>query len=432
MKYKTLSVVGSQWGDEGKGKITDYFAQRADMVVRYQGGNNAGHSIKFDGKSYALHLVPSGIFNPQTKNVMANGMVIDAVKLIEELEGLEAQGITNYELFISERAHVLLPYHVQMDGMFEELKAPENKIGTTKKGIGPAYTDKAARDGIRFTDLLDKELFSSKLKDNLAIKNKLFEALNYPQMNFEDIFEAYYEAGQKLSKYITNTAKLIEESIQKGERVLFEGAQGVMLCLDHGTYPFVTSSSPSSAAIPYYCGIGAQYLEHNLGIVKAYSTRVGAGAFPTEVHGELADKIRIKGNEWGVTTGRPRRIGWFDAVLLKHVIRTSGLTSMAITLLDVLSGLETIKIATSYIVDGKEVDEVPANQKTYEKALPIYVEVPGWDEDITQVTSFEQLPKNAQNYLNKLEEILKIPVSVFSVGPDRKQTIIKGTFLNDF
>ncbi len=432
MKYKTLSVVGSQWGDEGKGKITDYFAQRADMVVRYQGGNNAGHSIKFDGKSYALHLVPSGIFNPKIKNVMASGMVINPIKLLEELEGLKAKGITNYELFISERAHVLMPYHVQMDGMFEELKDPKNKIGTTKKGIGPAYTDKASRDGIRFTDLLDKELFSSKLKDNLAIKNKLFEALNYPKMNYDDIFDEYFAAGQKLKSHITNTAKLIETAIQNKERVLFEGAQGVMLCLDHGTYPFVTSSSPSSAAIPYYCGIGPQYLNHNLGIVKAYSTRVGAGAFPTELHGELADNIREKGNEWGVTTGRPRRIGWFDAVLLKHVIRTSGLTSMAITLLDVLSGLKTIKIAIAYEIDGIRIDEVPANQKTYEKALPVYIDLPGWDEDITQVTSFEQLPTNAQNYLNKLEEILKIPVSVFSVGPDRKQTIIKGAFLNDF
>jgi len=280
------------------------------MVVRYQGGNNAGHTIKFDQKAFALNLLPSGIFNPNITNVLASGTVIDVLELVEEIKRIESKGIKEYQLFISDKAHVIFPYHIQMDGMFEDLKSAANKIGTTRKGIGPAYSDKALRDGIRMIDLLNADKLASKIKDNLAIKNKIFAAFNLKEFTFEEMYDAYYQAGQFLKSRITDTAILVETFLKTGKKVLFEGAQGVMLCLDHGTYPFVTSSSPTSSSIPYNVGISAKYLANTLGVVKAYSTRVGAGAFPSEIkEANLAQKIRLKGNEFGTVTNRPRRIG---------------------------------------------------------------------------------------------------------------------------
>ncbi len=421
-KYNSVSVVGTQWGDEGKGKITNYLSLEADMVVRHQGGNNAGHSIVIEGKRYALHLIPSGIFDPEVKNVMANGMVINPIALIEELTLLEEQGVKDYQLFISDRAHVVMPYHIILDGIYEELKGAR-KIGTTKKGIGPAYTDKAAREGIRFADLLDDELFRALLQDNINIKNKLLVALGHEELSFDEIYEQYANIREKIKHMVVDTSSLVYDALENGDKVLFEGAQGVLLCLDHGTYPFVTSSSPTSSSIPVNVGLPLNAVSKSLGIVKAYSTRVGTGGFPTEFEDDTSRQIREVGNEYGVTTGRPRRIGWFDANLVRHAARVSGLTDISITLLDVLSGIETLKIATTYKVNGVETKNVPAGERDFNNAEPIYIELPGWTEDITGVRSFEELPVNAQNYLKAIEEHTGVKVSQFSIGPDREQTV---------
>ena len=421
-KYNSVSVVGTQWGDEGKGKITNYLSLEADMVVRHQGGNNAGHSIIIDGKRYALHLIPSGIFDPKVKNVMANGMVIDPIALLKELSLLEGQGVKDYQLFISDRAHVLMPYHVKLDGMYEKIKGTR-KIGTTKKGIGPAYTDKASREGIRFIDFLDDNLFKSLLKDNINIKNKIFKAFGEEEVSFEEIYNQLYEVREKIKHMVVDTSEMVFNALESGAKVLFEGAQGVLLCIDHGTYPFVTSSSPTSSSIPVNVGLPMYAVNKSLGIVKAYSTRVGTGGFPTEFEDEVSKLIREVGREYGVTTGRPRRIGWFDANLIRHSVRVSGLTDLTVTLLDVLTGIQKIKICTSYIVNGKKVTSIPAGEKDFNNAEPVYIELPGWDEDITQVKSFEELPINAQNYLKKIEELTGARVSQFSVGPDRIQTV---------
>lgn len=421
-KYRSVSVVGTQWGDEGKGKITNYLSQEADMVVRYQGGNNAGHSIVIDGIRYALHLIPSGIFDPKIKNVMANGMVIDPVALLEELKLLEKQGIQKYQLFISDRAHVLMPYHIKLDGMYEDMKGVR-KIGTTKRGIGPAYTDKAAREGIRFSDFLDDDLFRILLKNNVNIKNKIFRAFGEKEVSFKEIYNQFVKIREQISHMIVDTSIMVYEALENNQKVLFEGAQGVLLCLDHGTYPFVTSSSPTSSSIPVNVGLPLNAVSKSLGVVKAYSTRVGTGGFPTEFEDNVSKKIREVGREYGVTTGRPRRIGWFDSNLVKHSARVSGLTDITVTLLDVLTGIKKIKICTSYLMNDKKIEFVPAGEKDFNNVKPIYIELDGWDEDITQVKSFDELPKNAQIYLQKIEETIGVKVSQFSVGPDRKQTI---------
>ncbi len=416
-------VVGTQWGDEGKGKITDYLAQEANVVVRYQGGNNAGHTIVFDGNKYALHLIPSGIFNPNIKNVMANGMVINLKAFAEELKMLFDKGIKEFNLSVSDRAHVILPYHIQLDGMFEDLKG-SNKIGTTKKGIGPAYTDKASREGIRICDLLNEEVLRSKLESNLAVKNLIFKALDKPVFTVDEILDELREYIDLIKPYIEDTSVLLNECIKNGEKILFEGAQGVMLCNDHGTYPMVTSSSPTAASVSINTGIAPKFVTEALGITKAYTTRVGEGVFPTEFEDETAKMIREVGNEYGTTTKRPRRIGWLDLVVINHAKRVSGLTGLSIMLLDVLTGIEKLKICTAYELNGEVINRVPASIEEYEKCKPVYIEIDGWKEDITGVTSFEELPTNAQNYINKIIELTEIPVKIFSVGPDRKQTIL--------
>jgi len=421
-EYNSISVVGTQWGDEGKGKITNYLSQEADLVVRHQGGNNAGHSIVIDDKKYSLHLIPSGIFNPKVKNVMANGMVINPIALLEELSILESQGVKDYQLFISDRAHMVMPYHIKLDGIYENMKG-DRKIGTTKKGIGPAYTDKASRDGIRFIDFLDDDLFKVLLKNNIKIKNKMFKAFGEEESSFDEIYNQFSSLRNKIKHMIIDTSTFVYDYLEKGKKVLFEGAQGVLLCIDHGTYPFVTSSSPTSSSIPVNVGLPLNSVTKSLGIVKAYSTRVGTGGFPTEFENDVSKKIREVGNEYGVTTGRARRIGWFDACLVRHAARVSGLTDITITLLDVLTGIKTLKIATSYNVNGKEVKSIPAGEKEFNNAKPIYIELPGWEEDITNVKSFSDLPINAKNYLNAIEKEIGIKISQFSVGPERKQTV---------
>ena len=418
----TLVVEGSQWGDEGKGKITDYLAQEADVVVRSQGGNNAGHTIVINNEKFALRSIPSGIFNPNIKNILANGMVINPKQLLEELHGLESRGITNYKLYISNRAHIVLPYHEMLDGAYEDFKG-SRKIGTTKHGIGPCYSDKASRIGIRVGEFVNEEEFKECLTNTLAIKNMELKMLGLPEVSVDDIFNEYKEYAKEISKFVCDTSLLIEEELEKGSKILFEGAQGVMLCIDHGTYPYVTSSSPTGAAVPLNCGIAPKYINNVLGICKAYTTRVGSGPFPTEIEGDLANYIRERGHEYGTVTKRPRRIGWLDCVTLNYARRVSGINYLALMLLDVLSGLDEIKICYEYDLDGKPLKTVPATLKELEKVTPKYITLKGWKEDITQVKSFDELPENAKTYIRKIEELTKAEVAIFSVGPDRSQTI---------
>ncbi len=417
-------VVGTQWGDEGKGKITDFLAGQADVVVRFQGGNNAGHTIKFDGKKFALHLIPSGIFRPEALNIMANGMVINPKAMLEELEMLREGDVTDFNLAISDRAHIIMPYHIELDGMLEELKDDNKKVGTTKKGIGPTYTDKASRIGIRVCDFIDNEVFKEKLIDNLNYYNKIFKLFGKEEFNIEAVYQEYITYAEAMKPYVTDTGVLLNKKLENNSKVVFEGAQGALLCMDHGTYPFVTSSSPTAASVPVNTGISPKYIDEVVGITKAYSTRVGSGFFATEFENDTAKQIRDVGHEYGTTTGRPRRIGWIDTVVLRHTKRISGLTALSVMLLDVLSDIETLKICVAYKLDGEIIDYIPASIKDYERCEPVYIEVDGWKEDITSVTSFSALPVNAQNYLNKIAELVGVEVAIFSVGPDRTQTIV--------
>ena len=421
---KGVVVVGTQWGDEGKGKITDFLAEKADVVVRFQGGNNAGHTIKFDGKKFALHLIPSGIFRKDALNILANGMVINPKAALEELEMLKQGGVEEYNLAISDRAHIVLPYHIVLDGLFEELKEDSKKVGTTKKGIGPTYTDKYSRIGIRMCDFIDEDTFKDKLQDNLNYYNKLFKLFGKDEFDVETVFDEYNEYARTLAPFVKDTSVLLNKAFDEDKKVLFEGAQGALLCTDHGTYPFVTSSSPTAASVPLNTGVSPKCVTDVVGITKAYSTRVGSGYFATEFDDEIAKQIRDVGNEYGTTTGRPRRIGWIDTVVLRHTKRVSGLTGLSVMLLDVLTGIETLKICVAYELDGEIIDYIPANIKDYKECKPVYIEVPGWTEDITQVSSFSGLPQNAQNYLNKISELADTDLAIFSVGPDRLQTIV--------
>lgn len=412
-------VVGSQWGDEGKGKITDYLAQQADLVVRYSGGNNAGHTITFGGKKFALRLIPSGIFTTG-KVVLGNGMVINPKALLEEIAYLNKAGIDTKEMYISDRAHIILPYHIEIDALEEKMRG-EASIGTTGRGIGPAYVDKYDRCGLRMGEFINEKLFEKRLKEVLAFKKK-----QYPELtaDAEAIFEEYKEYAKIIKPMVTDTGVLLDEAFQAGKKVLFEGAQGTMLDIDYGTYPFVTSSNPGANGVSAGASIGPLYLTDVVGIVKAYTTRVGAGAFPTEIFGETADRIREVGHEYGTVTKRPRRIGWFDAVVVNQSRRMSSLTGISLMLLDVLTGLETLKICTAYELDGKILKALPSTVDELERCQPIYEEMPGWKEDITKVTSFEELPVNCQNYIKRIEELVHCPVTIFSVGPDRSQTIV--------
>ncbi|KIL42867.1 adenylosuccinate synthetase [Jeotgalibacillus alimentarius] len=418
----SVVVVGTQWGDEGKGKITDFLSEHAEVIARYQGGNNAGHTIKFDGETYKLHLIPSGIFYKDKISVIGNGMVVDPKALVQELKYLHDRGVSTDNLRISNRAHVILPYHLKLDEVEEERKGA-NKIGTTKKGIGPAYMDKAARAGIRIADLLDKETFEEKLENNLVEKNRMLERF-YEVEGFtkEDIFEEYYEYGQQIAKYVCDTSVVLNDALDEARRVLFEGAQGVMLDIDQGTYPFVTSSNPVAGGVTIGSGVGPTKIGHVVGVSKAYTTRVGDGPFPTELHDEIGDNIREVGREYGTTTGRPRRVGWFDSVVVRHARRVSGLTDLSLNSIDVLTGIKTLKICTAYRLDNEIITEYPANLRTLAKCEPIYEELPGWDEDITGVRSLDELPENARHYLERVSQLTGIPLSIFSVGPDRTQT----------
>lgn len=420
----TCVVMGSQWGDEGKGKITDFLAQDADVVVRYQGGNNAGHTIVVNGEKFALQSVPSGIFNPHIVNVIANGVVLNPKAFLEELSGLEARGITNYQLRISDRTSIIMPYHIMLDGASENLKG-DKKIGTTKKGIGPCYTDKASRIGIRMGDLLEPDYFKERLHEALIIKNLELKMYGLEEVNEEEIYNEYLEYGKKLAPYVCDTSVLLNKYLEEDKKVLFEGAQGAMLCLDHGTFPYVTSSSPLASSIPLNAGIAPKYINKVVGIAKAYTTRVGSGPFPTELDNELGNLIRERGHEYGTVTKRPRRVGYLDGVVLKNAVRLAGVTSWSLMLFDVLTGIDELKICTHYELDGKLIDYEPGTLSVFERCKPVYETLKGWTEDITHVTSYDELPENAKNYICFIEKITGVPVDMFSVGPDRVQTIVR-------
>ncbi|MCG1252084.1 adenylosuccinate synthase [Staphylococcus epidermidis] len=418
----SIVIVGTQWGDEGKGKITDFLAEQADVIARFSGGNNAGHTIQFGGETYKLHLVPSGIFYKDKLAVIGNGVVVDPVALLKELDGLNERGISTDNLRISNRAQVILPYHLAQDE-YEERRRGDNKIGTTKKGIGPAYVDKAQRIGIRMADLLEKETFERRLKENIEYKNAYFKGMfNETCPTFDEIFDEYYAAGQRLKDYVTDTAKILDDANVADEKVLFEGAQGVMLDIDHGTYPFVTSSNPVAGNVTVGTGVGPTSVSKVIGVCKSYTSRVGDGPFPTELFDEDGHHIREVGREYGTTTGRPRRVGWFDSVVLRHSRRVSGITDLSINSIDVLTGLDTVKICTAYELDGEKITEYPANLDQLRRCKPIFEELPGWTEDITGCRSLDELPENARNYLERISELCGVHISIFSVGPDREQT----------
>ncbi len=426
----TLAIQGMQWGDEGKGKITDYFASKADVVVRSQGGNNAGHSIVFNGKRYALRLLPSGVFHKHIVNVIADGVTVNPIALIDELDSLKAQGIEGIQLLISNRATLLMPYHVDLD------KARENalgkaKIGTTGRGIGPSYEDKASRLGLRMGDVIDEGYLKERLEEVLPIKNLELRAFGAKEYTVDELLAYLAPVRERLSSLITDTSLFLEEQIASGKKVLFEGAQGAMLCLTHGTYPYVTSSSPLATAIPLNAGLPLDSINTMCGITKAYCTRVGAGPFPSEIEGEDANNIREKGHEYGTVTKRPRRIGWLDVMELKYIKRITGVKYSALMLLDVLSAVDEIKLCVGYKLNGKEINTMPSTVKEVGKIEPIYISMPSWKENISSCKSFEELPLEAQNYIKKIEELSGIFFAIVSVGPDREQTIIRKELFND-
>ncbi|AOY75350.1 adenylosuccinate synthase [Clostridium formicaceticum] len=423
----SVVVVGAQWGDEGKGKIIDYLAGKAQVVVRAQGGNNAGHTVIVEDKKYAFHLLPSGVLYKDKLNVIGNGVVFDPEGFLKEVEVLEAQGIDTSNIRIDERVHVIFPYHKKIDALEEEARG-EAQIGTTKKGIGPCYMDKIERSGIRLGEMIDKDVFKDRLFSQIERKNKIIEKI-YDSEGFDKnvIYETYCEYAERLKKYVADTTILVHEALDAGEKVLFEGAQGTLLDIDLGTYPYVTSSHPTSGGFCVGAGVGPNKLQEIIGVVKAYTTRVGLGPFPTELDNEIGDLIRVKGNEFGTTTGRPRRCGWFDGVMVKYTTRVNGLTGISLMLLDVLSGFEKIKICTGYEIEGKVTENFPANLKMLAKSKPVYEELDGWEEDITKVEKYEDLPKNAKAYIAKIEEYVGLPVKMVSVGPKRNQTIVRQT-----
>ena len=418
----SVVVVGTQWGDEGKGKITDFLSKQADIIARFSGGDNAGHTIQFEGETYKLHLIPSGIFYSDKRSVMGNGMVINPESLVKELKGLQERGVDTSNLRISNRAHVILPYHIHQDKV-DEASRGDAKIGTTCKGIGPCYTDKVQRIGIRIADLLDKDVFEEKLRTNLELKNRLFTKFYEVEgLAFGDIFEKFYAYGQEIAPYVTDTSKILNDVMDEGGKVLFEGAQGVLLDVDHRTYPYVTSSNPVAGGVTTGTGVGPASINRVIGVSKAYTSRVGDGPFPTELFDEVGNQIREVGREYGTTTGRPRRVGWFDTVVVRHSRRVSGITDLALNSIDVLSGLDTVKICVAYDYNGERITEYPANLHIIEQCKPIYEELPGWDEDITGVRRLEDLPENARKYVERVSELTGIRIATFSVGPDRDQT----------
>ena len=421
----TVVITGSQWGDEGKGKVIDFLASQSDVVVRGQGGNNAGHTVVVGDKKYALRLIPSGILNPEAINIIGNGVVLDPEGFLKEVEKLEKEGICTKNIRISDRTHLIFPYHKGLDDLAERSRG-DNQIGTTKNGIGPCYMDKVERSGIRMCDLMDEEVFREKLSYQLKRKNNVIQKIYGGEpFDEEEMLKAYLEYAQKLRPYVEDTTVTLYEAVKAGKKVLFEGAQGTLLDIDFGTYPFVTSSHPISGGFAVGTGIGPNCIEEVLGIAKAYTTRVGKGPFVTEQDNEIGDRIRKAGNEFGTVTGRPRRCGWFDVVMVRYSARINGMTSIALMLLDVLTGVEELKICTAYEIRGKRVENFPASLKDLADAKPVYETFDGWKEDITGIKSFEELPENAKKYINRIEELTDVPIKIVSIGPKRSQTIVR-------
>jgi adenylosuccinate synthase len=428
-------IVGAQWGDEGKGKIVDLLSQEADIVARYQGGANAGHTLVIDGKKYVLHLIPSGILHPRVQCVIGNGVVIDPVALMDEIKMLEDYGINIAgRLFISHRAHLIMPYHKLLDAAREKAASAKddstnrkNAIGTTGRGIGPAYIDKASRTGVRIVDLLDRKRFSDKLRTNIGEVNKLLSKIyDYEQLDAEKIADEYCQFDTQIDPYITDTTLFLHDAIQSGKRVLLEGAQGAMLDVDHGTYPFVTSSNPTSGGAATGLGLPPTAIQRVMGVVKAYSTRVGNGPFPTELHDETGENLRKIGHEFGATTGRPRRCGWLDAFSLRYSVIVNGITEIALTKMDVLDSFDEIKICTGYMLDGKAQKSLPADADTLERIEPVYETVKGWKSSLEGIRTFEDLPEAAKAYIARIEQLSGARVSIVSTSPDRADTIIRG------
>ncbi|HKN99004.1 MAG TPA: adenylosuccinate synthase [Pseudonocardiaceae bacterium] len=421
-----IVVIGAQWGDEGKGKASDLLGERAQWVVRYQGGNNAGHTVVLpDGQHYALHLLPSGILTPGVTNVIGNGVVVDPSALLDELGALEERGVDTAGLLISADAHLIMPYHVAIDRVTERYLG-KSKIGTTGRGIGPCYQDKVARIGVRFQDVLDEKIFRQKVEAALDLKNQiLVKVYNRRALDPEQVVDAVLGQVEGFADRIADTRLLLNQALERGETVLLEGSQGTMLDVDHGTYPFVTSSNPTSGGACAGAGIGPGRITSVLGILKAYTTRVGSGPFPTELLDEMGERLRKAGGEFGVTTGRSRRTGWFDAVIARYAARVNGITDYFLTKLDVLSGLERVPVCVAYEVDGFRVDDMPMTQTDVHHATPIYEELDGWFEDISHCRTFDELPGAARNYVLRLEELSGARVSVIGVGPGRDQTIVR-------
>jgi adenylosuccinate synthase len=419
-------VVGTQWGDEGKGKIIDLLAEFADVIVRFQGGSNAGHTLVVGGEKFVFHLMPSGILHEGKRCVIGSGVVVDPQILIEEIDQLKEKGYLrdDSQFLLSEEAHVIFPYHKTIDKGRERSRS--GAIGTTGRGIGPAYEDKASRDGIRFVDLLEEDVFRRKLEENVAQKNYyLTHVLGEEVLESGPLYQEYRQYGERLHQHITNTSLFLAQQIQEGKQILFEGAQGTLLDVDHGTYPYVTSSNTVAGNACAGAGIGPSQIDLVLGVSKAYTTRVGGGPFPTELFDEISEMLREKGGEYGATTGRPRRCGWFDAVVVRHAVRVNGLGALTITKLDTLTGLKTIKACTAYRVGNDVITEFPASTELVARCQPIYEEHEGWEEEISGATKISQLPPNARRYLERIEELTQIPIYIVSVGAQRDQTIIR-------
>ena len=419
----SVVVVGTQWGDEGKGKITDFLSQDAEVIARYQGGDNAGHTIVIDGKKFKLHLIPSGIFFPEKISVIGNGVVVNPKSLVKELEYLHAEGVSTDSLRVSDRAHVIMPYHIALDNA-EEASKGDAKIGTTKNGIGPCYADKINRIGIRICDLYDLETFKQKLAYNVEFKNKMLtKVYDAEPVNYDEILADYIKYAEALKPYVTDTNIAVLKAIKEDKKVLFEGAQATMLDLDHGTYPFVTSSHPIAGGASTGAGIGPNYLKNIFGVVKAYATRVGAGPFPTELLDETGDNLRELGHEFGTVTGRPRRCGWLDLMVVKYAAGLNSLDYLAITRLDILDTFKELKICVGYKLNGKEVEGFPANLKDLEACEAVYETLPGWETDISGIREYDKLPENARKYVERIAEVTGVPLGIVSVGPNRNQTI---------
>ncbi|WP_329133439.1 adenylosuccinate synthase [Streptomyces sp. NBC_01476] len=424
-----LVLLGAQWGDEGKGKATDLLGGSVDYVVRYQGGNNAGHTVVVGDQKYALHLLPSGILSPGCVPVIGNGVVVDPAVLLSELSGLNERGVDTSKLLISGNAHLITPYHQTIDKVTERFLG-KRRIGTTGRGIGPAYADKINRVGVRVQDLFDESILQQKVDAALQDKNQiLVKIFNRRAISTEQIVEEYLGYAEQIKPFVADTALVLNNALEEGKVVLMEGGQGTLLDVDHGTYPFVTSSNPTAGGACTGSGIGPTKITRVIGILKAYTTRVGSGPFPTELLDEDGEKLRTIGHEFGVTTGRNRRCGWFDAVIARYATRVNGLTDFFLTKLDILTGWEQIPVCVAYEIDGRRVDELPYSQTDFHHAKPIYEMLPGWSEDITEAKSFADLPKNAQGYVKALEEMAGAPISAIGVGPGRTETIEINSFL---